>query len=143
MPESKEEFERECKKLRPEFDPEYEYDDSMALQQKNVSFPPNTIPFFQIFTKNKRELNPDAMFNPQPNPNSKPKNQRRKPKVRKTLSDNPGANHNIMTMFKQQQIKMGGSEGLGESQESKSNQKLGDLVLNEGSAKVQTNSKPL
>ena len=142
MLESKEEFERECKKLRPDFDPEYECDERMTLQQK-VSIEPNTIPFFPIFTKNRRELNPDAMFNPKPNPNSNSKNQKRKPKVRKTQSDNPGANQNIMTMFKQQQIKMGGSEGLGESQESKSNHRLGDWVLNEGSARVWTNSRPL
>ena len=110
VPETRMEFENECKRLRPEFDPE-----AILLQSIGVPMQAKTIPFFSIFTKKKRELNPDAVFKSQPNSNSKPIKQYRKPKFKKTLSDNPGASRNIMTMFRQQQLKfsnnkMGGSQ---------------------------------
>ena len=117
FPETRVEFERECKKMRPEFDPEYESNlplqpESLILQQKPISF-------FSIFTKNNRELNPNAVFKPQHNSNSKTKNQKRKTKSRKSQSDNPATSRNIISMFRNQQLRKGR-----EGQES--DRKLGD-----------------
>ena len=141
MPGTRMEFEKECKRLRPEFDPEYENNEKEAipLQPKDAPIQSKPIPFYSIFTKVKRELNPDAVFKYQLKSNSKPVKQQRKPKVKKSLSDNPGASRSIVTMFKKQQLKcsnniMGGSQR--ESQERNWGQ-------DERSARGQTSQKPL
>ena len=82
--ENQEEFQQECKRLRPEFDPGEEADRMFSYATKNSTTDKNPIIFFSLFSKSNKSLNNEIMFR---SSNNKPKLTSSKPKPKKKFKD--------------------------------------------------------
>ena len=101
--ENQEEFQQECKRLRPEFDPGEEADRMFSYATKNSTTDKNPIIFFSLFSKSNKSLNNEIMFR---SSNNKPKltSSKPKPKPKKKVKDlQPGiSNLDIRKIFTQE-----------------------------------------
>ena len=102
--EDKNEFESLCKRMRPEFDPENEYENHLEVSQavREAKLPKsksNPIIFFSIFSKSNKKLNHEVMFKPSAklkSIQSKRKQKRKEP----SLTSLGGTNQSIKDYFK-------------------------------------------
>ena len=102
--EDKSEFESVCKRMRPEFDPENEFESyqevSPAVREAEFLKPKsNPIIFFSVFSKTNRKLNQEIMFKPSAKLKaiqSKRKQKRKAP----PLTIQGGSNQSIKDYFK-------------------------------------------
>ena len=132
---SLDEFNSDCKRMRPEFDPELECDNSSKNPDKkaagsiNLNTTKSKIIFFSVFSKSNKELNNQVMFKP----NKQQQKVKEKLKNRRNGSSRTGKlgrGGDIRTYLKPMN-KPGGAEP-----------KMEDQPTNQGGTDRQTNTPP-
>ena len=104
--ENRNEFESVCKRLRPEFNPEEEYECqqqgvSQAVREaETLKSKSKPIIFFSVFSKTNKDLNNKVMFKPSAKLKAIQNQRKKKKKVEQSLTSKGGSNQSIKDYFK-------------------------------------------